>query len=162
MDYPVLYRKRIIPAECLCLKDDEILYMDDSHLVTKWKAIRPKKDLRCGYSCYFLKKGYKVSKFYDHERRLMYHYCDIVSYEFTEEGKKLITTDLLVDVRIYPDGRVEVLDLDELSQALKQGDLTVEQAEKALETCNSLLELIYNGHADELLEPFAQAGIEND
>ena len=41
MDYPVLYRKRLIPEECVLLKDDVILYMDDNVIVTKWVTLKP-------------------------------------------------------------------------------------------------------------------------
>ena len=51
MDYPVLYRKRLIPEECIPLKDDIILYMDDEVIVTKWNTLKPRKDFHHGYSC---------------------------------------------------------------------------------------------------------------
>ena len=40
-----LYRKRIIPAECVYLKDDILLYRDSDVIVTKWYTLRPKKTL---------------------------------------------------------------------------------------------------------------------
>ena len=48
---PNLYRKRIIPDECIPLVDDTILYFDDRVIVTAWNALHPKKDLHHGYSC---------------------------------------------------------------------------------------------------------------
>ena len=60
-----LYRKRLIPAECIYLKDDILLYLDDSKIITKWNAIRPRADLDHGYSYYILDKGIKLSKFYN-------------------------------------------------------------------------------------------------
>jgi hypothetical protein len=62
MDKPILFRKRIIPEECIQLRDDVILFYDEDLIVTKWEALRKKKDLDHGYSCYFLKQGFKVSK----------------------------------------------------------------------------------------------------
>ena len=59
---PVLYRKRLIPSECIRLDNDEILLRSDSLLVTRWKTIRPKKELSRGASCYLLDKGWKVSR----------------------------------------------------------------------------------------------------
>src|SRR5574344_2072196 len=95
MDKPVLFRKRIIPEECVQLEGDTILYMDDEIIVTKWNALKPKKDLHHGYSCYFLKEGYKVSKFYTVDNALMYWYCDIIDYEYNEADNTYIFTDLL-------------------------------------------------------------------
>ena len=145
MDYPLLYRKRIIPDECILLKDDEILSWDDERIVTRWNALRPKKELHHGYSCYFLKEGYKVSKFYRADGSLLYHYCDIITHEYTASENKLVVTDLLADVIIYPDGFVKVVDLDELNSALDDGALTLDMLKKALNNLSHLLDLIYSG-----------------
>ena len=66
-----LFRRRIIPEECVLLKDDRILYQDREVIVTRWNTLKPKKTLHHGYSCYFLERGYKVSKFYDHSGSLI-------------------------------------------------------------------------------------------
>lgn len=34
-----LYRKRLIPEECVELKDDEILRLDENVIVTRWKCL---------------------------------------------------------------------------------------------------------------------------
>ena len=57
-----LFRKRIIPNECILLKDDIILSANEEFIITKWNALKPKKDLHHGYSCFFLKEGFKISK----------------------------------------------------------------------------------------------------
>ena len=59
-----IYRKRLIPDECILLKDDEILEIDEDYIVTKWKTLKPRRDFSHGYSCYFLKLGFKISKFF--------------------------------------------------------------------------------------------------
>ena len=118
MKVPVLYRKRLIPNECILLKDDIIISCDENVILTKWNTLKPKKDLHHGYSCYFLKEGVKVSKFYREDNSLIYWYCDIVDYDLDSEKNTLVVTDLLADVIIYPDGRVKVMDLDELAVAL--------------------------------------------
>lgn len=150
MNYPLLYRKRIIPNECILLKDDIILSWDNDRIVTKWHALKPKKDLHHGYSCYFLSKGYKVSKFYRADGSLLYYYCDIITSEYQSDGHKFIVTDLLADVIIYPDGFVKVVDLDEMVPALEQGSISVENLKSALLSCNSLLTSIYEGRLHEL------------
>ena len=145
MNYPLLYRKRIIPNECILLKDDEILCWDEDHIVTRWNALRPKKDLHHGYSCYFLKEGYKVSKFYRADNSLLYYYCDIITHEFVPAENKLIVTDLLADVIVYPDGFVKVVDLDEMVPALESDNISMPQLKSALTSCSRLLETIYDG-----------------
>ena len=84
MDDPFLYRERLIPQECIPLKDDVILYHDDDIIVTSWKALHPKHDLDHGYSCYFLDKGIKVSKFLYSSGELIYWYCDIIDYKYDD------------------------------------------------------------------------------
>ena len=116
-----IYRKRLIPEECILLKDDIILEANEEYILTKWNTLKPKKDLHHGYSCCYLDKGLKVSKFYREDNSLIYWYCDIVDYEWKENRSVLITADLLIDVLIYPDGKLKVLDLDELADAQDQG-----------------------------------------
>lgn len=137
-----LYRKRIIPEECFLLKDDEIIEMDSDKIITRWKTLRPKKEFDHGTSCYFLKEGIKVSKFYKENGELVYWYCDIVQYDFSDDGKKLTVTDLLADVVIYPSGRIKVMDLDELADALEKKLITNEQMASCLKQLNNLLTII--------------------
>ncbi len=156
MNYPLLYRKRIIPNECILLKDDTILSWDENRIVTGWHALKPRKDLHHGYSCYFLKEGYKVSKFYRADNSLLYYYCDIITTEYIPDGHRFIVTDLLADVIVYPDGFVKVVDLDEMVPALEQGGITMDELKRALLSCNSLLSVIYDGRLSELTKYIEQ------
>lgn len=148
--YPVLYRKRLIPEECVLLKDDVILSCNEDIIVTKWNALKPKKDLHHGYSCYFLKEGCKVSKFYRNDNSLLYWYCDIVDYEYQKEDNRLIVTDLLADVLIYPDGFVKVVDIDEMVICLNEQKISLEQLKRSLTQLDKLLQIIYNGRFETL------------
>lgn len=145
-----IYRKRIIPDECILLKDDVILETSNEIIVTKWKTLKPRRDFHHGYSCYFLKAGYKVSKFYREDNSLLYWYCDIVNYAYDEAQNSLIVTDLLADVVIYPDGYVKVLDIEELSVALKKELCEPETVIQALSRLGKLLDLIYEDKFDTL------------
>lgn len=156
MDNPILYRKRLIPNECILLKDDEILFCDHNKIVTKWNALKPKIDLHHGYSCYFLQDGYKVSKFFKEDGTLLYWYCDIVDYQFVKETNSLFVTDLLVDVVIFPDGFVKVLDIEELVAALDNNLITVEQLKIAILRLNELLSIIYNDQFNTLKQQIEQ------
>lgn len=145
MNSPILYRRRLIPDECIPLKDDIILECTSERIVTSWKALHPKKDLHHGYSCYFLKEGIKVSKFYYEDGRLLYWYCDIVDYDYSPSDNTLIVTDLLADVILYPDGFVKVVDLDELVTALESRSLSLDALKSSLLRLNRLLAVIYAG-----------------
>lgn len=150
MSQTQIYRKRIVPEECVLLKDDTILYRDSDIIVTKWQALKPKKDLHHGFSCYFLKDGFKISKFYYEDNRLLYWYCDIISHTYNEETDTYIFTDLLADVIIFPDGKTRVVDLDEIADALESGALKKEQAEDALRKLSKLLTIIYHDEFDSI------------
>ncbi len=152
MDQPKMYRKRIIPEECILLKDDVLLYRDKEVIITRWNTLKPKKTLHHGYSCYFLERGFKVSKFYDHDGQLISWYCDIIDYTWNAAEDAYVFTDLLVDVIVYPDGSVRVVDLDELADAQRDGLLTPEQLQLALRRTDKLLGLIYKNAFGRLQE----------
>ena len=62
-----IYRKRLIPEECILLKDDIIVEQNEDYILTKWKTLNPKTTFSHGCSCYYLKEGFKISKFYRHD-----------------------------------------------------------------------------------------------
>ena len=157
MDHPILYRKRVIPNECILLKDDLILQSDENTIVTSWKAIHPRPDLSHGYSCYYLKRGYKVSKFYRADSTLMYWYCDIVDCQKGPEENSLIVQDLLADVVIYPDGKIRILDLDELAEAFEQGLIDEKLMKKSLISLGNLMDAIYENSISSLEAPIIKA-----
>ncbi len=145
MDKPKLYRKRFIPNEMVYLKDDEIVYMDNFIMITKWKVLKPRKDFTHGCSCFFLKEGFKISKFYDSGENCVYTYCDIIETIYSEKDNSYIFNDLLVDVIVLNTGEVKVLDLAELTEALDKKLISVDTAKKALVLVDKLLSIIYEG-----------------
>ncbi|WP_317856263.1 DUF402 domain-containing protein [Chakrabartyella piscis] len=148
-----LYRKRYVPAEIIHLKDDEILLQTEDILITKWKVLKPKANFDNGYSCYFLKEGYKVSKFLQKDT-LLFYYCDIIDTEFQTETNSYIFTDLLVDVIVHEDGKTEILDMTELADALSEGIITPKVVEMALRQMDQLLQVIYAGKFSDLIQNF--------
>ncbi len=136
---PTLYRKRLIPDECVNLKDDNIIFLDSDTIVTSWNTFRPKAEFTHGTSYYVINEGFKISKFYKADNSLAYIYCDIID------------TDLLADVIIENDGRVRVVDLDELGDALTENIISCELMSDALHKLNKLLTAIYNGTFNEYI-----------
>ncbi len=143
--YPALFRKRLIPNESTALKDDIILHMDDDILVTKWQTLKPRDDFHHGYSCYFFKDGIKVSRFLKEDGSLYYWYCDIVEYEEDRDKNELIVTDLLVDITIDGENRLNVLDVDELTVAYEKGLITDGQFHVSVERLGNLLSSVHSG-----------------
>lgn len=150
---PILYRKRLIPDECILLKDDTVLYRDSRIIVTGWNSLKPRKDLHHGCSCYYLSEGIKVSRFYKEDNTLIFWYCDIVDYAYDTATDTYIVTDLLADVIVYPDGFVKVVDLDELVTARQSGILSEDMLDAALLRLDYLLKAIYSGEFPALQKP---------
>lgn len=168
-----LYRRRLIPDECISLKDDVILRYDSDMIVTSWDTFRPKQDFDHGASVYYLKKGIKVSKFLRNDGSLAFWYCDIVDYTYDSAGRtvspdnetsvkdaghspeydSLTCIDLLADVVVFPDGFVKVVDLDELVEAAECGLISEQTLHSVLLRVNELLKTIYSGSFDDLKAP---------
>ena len=154
-----IYRKRLLPYECLLLKDDVIVSADEDRILTRWHTINPKTAFDHGSSCYLLKEGIKLSKFYRSDNTLLYWYCDIVEYQYSEEENALTVTDLLADVIIYPDGRTKVVDLDELAEVMEKGLIKSEQVQSCLRNLHNLLSLLYRDKFDRFQSYLDEAGL---
>ena len=150
MSITKIYRRRLIPAECILLKDDVIIAQDNEVVITKWDTLNPKTSFSHGCSCYFLTEGIKLSKMYRSDNSLLRWYYDIVSYSHDPADHSLIVTDLLADVIVHPEGTVKVVDLDELAEALDRNLITKEQTADCLRSLNHLLSLIYRDKFDKL------------
>lgn len=153
MTLPILYRKRFIPNEIIQLKDDIVLKADDDFILTKWVTLHPRKDIAWGISAYYLDRGVKISKIFDKDNHVLYWYCDIIQAKKDADKNTVIIEDLLIDVILYEDGRIRIMDIDELCDALDQKLITQEESMYALRTLNSLLNLIYKGKFDALKAP---------
>ena len=151
MEQPKLYRKRYMPNEIVFLKDDIITYRDDDVMVTKWDVLHPKAKFSHGVSCYYLNKGWKVSKFLNKNDELVYYYCDIIDTTYNAEENLYVFTDLLADVIIDEDGFVKVVDLGEISEALEEGIITDREVKLSLQRLDALLEVIYGGGLPEMI-----------
>ena len=151
---PVLYRKRLIPLECIHLEKDEVLLRSDRLLVTRWQTLKPKKELSHGVSCFLLREGWKISRFLNHDNQLICWYCDIMEYSHDPQTDTYVFTDLLADVLIYPSGEVKVVDLDEVAQALEEGLISQEQACSCMRKLDALLKAVYEGRLFPELEAY--------
>ncbi len=159
MNISKIYRKRIIPAECILLKDDIIVMQDDEVIITKWNTLNPKTTFSHGCSCFFLNDGIKVSKIYRSDNSLLHWYCDIVEYAFDPAENAMTFTDLLADVIVHPDGLTKVVDLDELGEALEKNLITKEQMISCLRNLNHLLSMIYRDKFDRLQNRLNSLGL---
>ncbi|MBQ2473613.1 MULTISPECIES: DUF402 domain-containing protein [Lachnospira] len=147
-----LYRKRLVPMECVELKDDVIVYQDADRIVTVWNTLKPKKEFSHGISYYVMNEGIKVSKFYRDDNSLTYIYVDIIDTEYNKEEDKFIFTDLIADVIVNEDGNYRVVDLDELADAFKSDIISKDYLVASLNRLNNLLLSIYSGSFKEYVK----------
>ena len=120
-----LYRRRLIPDECLHLKNDHIIHISKDIIVTKWNTIHPKAEFSHGISMYCLN--------------------DIIDTYYNSLKDEYIFTDLLADVIIENSGFVKVVDLDELADACSNELISTSLLTASLHRLNNLLSIIYDG-----------------
>ena len=122
-----------------------ILALEPNLIITSWTVLKPRRDISRGVSAYFIDKGIKVSKVFDNAGQMVYWYCDIIETHYDEKENTYTFNDLLIDVIVYPDGQVEVLDMDEFADAMEQGILSVGTIAHAMRATDDLLHTIYAG-----------------
>ena len=82
---------------------------------------------------------------YDGEDNLVYWYCDIIETVHEEGSLKYVFNDLLIDVLVYPDGFVKVVDMDEFADVMDEKRLDNSVIAQALRSADALLQVIYSG-----------------
>ena len=152
MDPFLIRRVRLIPQESILLKDDVILYRDDEQIITSWDAFRKRPELVRGLSVYYLKEHLKLSKVFHEDGDCHWSFA-LADYRFEENGTEPVMTDLLADVVVFRDGRIRVLDLDELADAHEQGLIDSSLLKKSLHTLNRLLRELYHDGVSRLSLP---------
>ena len=98
----------------------------------------------------FSKKVSKLVSFLIQSGEFIYWYCDIIDYEYDEEKDAHTFIDLLVDVKVV-DNKIEVLDLNELKEALDKGLIDNERFLRAINKLNRLFKMIENSESMEIL-----------
>ena len=82
----------------------------------------------------------KLSTFYNENGEIIEWYFDI-SNEIGKENGVPYEEDLYLDVVVKPNGKIVLLDEDELENALKTNDITKEEYEMAYKEANKLIDL---------------------
>lgn len=148
-----LYRKRHIPEECILLKNDRILFLNDSRLVTAWNVLKPRADFASGISLFDFEKHWKITRVAKADGSLYHWYCDIMKMHISEDPRTATVSytmeDLLIDIVIEADGSVHVLDLDEAAEAFEKGLIPGADLTLALNAADALLRVIRSGEFKE-------------
>ena len=78
-------------------------------------------------------------------------------YQKGPEENSILTLDLLADVVIYPDGKIRILDLDELAEAFEKGLINEALLKTALHSLGNLMDAIYENSISALEAPIIKA-----
>ena len=92
-----------------------------------------------------------MSTAFSPEKELIEIYFDITAGNDFSDPENPCNRDLYLDLVVSPEGRVKVLDEDELSEALDAGEITEAEAEGAKAHCEALRKYLV-AHAEEVLE----------
>lgn len=89
--------------------------------------------------------NYAVLGIYDKDENLIEWYFDVIKGTgITDEGK-LYFDDLYLDIVVYPTGEIQLLDEDELEEALNDGIITKEEYDLAYKETKRLMKEIEEG-----------------
>ena len=92
----------------------------------KWMSILPQNDFYC------------ITAMMNEKKEILVWYIDMIASQGTDSDGIPYFNDLYLDLVVYPDGTVMVDDMDELEEALLQKDITQEQYDLAVNTCDKL------------------------
>jgi predicted RNA-binding protein associated with RNAse of E/G family len=138
---PKRYKKKLFPPAIIDISSDILYFFNKELMVTGWapEVDDPTEGVASVISFIFLEKGFQISKKFDKNNTFLYWYCDIIDVESDQENNIYTITDLVVDVVVYPDNYVRIIDLDELANLIEQDGLDKKLLLKALRNLDNLL-----------------------
>jgi predicted RNA-binding protein associated with RNAse of E/G family len=87
---------------------------------------------------------YDIGKIYNLNDEWTGYYCDIMM-PVTRNSDQFEIVDLFLDLWVSPDGSYEIQDEDEFEDALKEGIISTELAEKARNALDDLISEVVSG-----------------
>ena len=81
---------------------------------------------------------YCITAMMDESKKIILWYIDMIAKQGFDVDGIPYFDDLYLDLVVYPDGTIVVDDMDELEEALSKHDITQEQFDLAIATCNRL------------------------
>ena len=102
---------------------DDIVVCDEG---IKWLSILPKDDFYC------------ITAMMNEQGTILVWYIDMIAGQGVDVDGVPYFDDLYLDLVVYPDGTIVVDDMDELEDALEQGDITQQYFNLAIATSKKL------------------------
>ena len=114
----------------------ELVLLDDNY---KWLEVYPESNKNIAFRVLITDKDEIIDWFFDIAKNSL----------VTDEGVPYIE-DLYLDILLYPSGKIEKIDEDELQEALDNGDISKEDFDLAYNVANELINSI-DGKVNELI-----------
>lgn len=92
----------------------------------KWLSILPQDDYYC------------ITAMMNEKNDIQVWYIDMIAAQGIDTDGIPYFDDLYLDLIVFPNGEIKVDDMDELEEALRQGDITQEQFDLAVRTADGL------------------------
>jgi len=130
---------------------EQPLTVCDKHY--RWLTILPREDFYC------------ITVMMNEKEQIQVCYIDMIEEQGYDEDGVPWFNDLYLDLVVYPDGVVVEDDRDELEDALAEGDISKEQYDLAVDTCEKLKEGLlkekdeFQAYIRELFELFKREAI---
>lgn len=121
--------------------DDYYVFLGKFESQVEHKELGVIKAQTVSYEYYWKREFYNVFRFYEPDGEFRNFYCNI-NLPPTFANNILEYIDLDVDILVWKDFRVEVLDLEEYQTNIKEFNYTTELQQKVSQTIEKLLEKI--------------------
>ncbi len=102
---------------------EEVIVCDKNY---QWLTIMPEDDYYC------------ITVMMNEKREVQVCYIDMIAEQGYDKDGVPYFYDLYLDLVVYPDGTIIEDDMDELHNALEDGDITKQQFDLALNACDKL------------------------
>ena len=119
----ILEIKEVTEKQIWRFNDEDIIVCDNG---LKWLSILPQDDFYC------------ITAMMNSNNDILLWYIDMIAGQGIDTDGVPYFDDLYLDLVVYPDGTIKVDDMDELEEALSQGDITEDQFNLAISTSNKL------------------------
>ncbi len=119
----ILYITEVSEPQIWSYNGEEVMVCDKNY---QWLTIMPEDDYYC------------ITVMMNEKREVQVCYIDMIAEQGYDKDGVPYFYDLYLDLVVYPDGTIIEDDMDELHNALTDGDITRQQFELALNTCDKL------------------------
>ena len=111
---------------------EELVVCDNNY---QWLTIMPQNDYYC------------ITVMMNDKEEIQVCYIDMLAEQGCDTDGVPYFDDLYLDLVVYPDGNIIEDDMDELQDALVKGDITQQQFDLAVHTCNKLINGLLSDNA---------------